>query len=72
MSGHGRNNPSRPVRRPTEQEGRRALALDLTRGRYGASPERAAWILWLSLMDVALDGIEGVALAESRDWSKAA
>jgi hypothetical protein len=63
---------NRPVRRPTPEEARRALARDLSFGPAGLHTGKAAHIAWVPLMDVALDGIAGMAVAQSRTWGQAA
>ena len=57
---------NRPVRMPTELEARKALALDLCRTLQDTHRGRAELLLWLPLMQVALDGVDGMAIAEHR------
>lgn len=64
--------PNRPVRHPRETEARLALARELCRWVWGVDEARAMRLLHLPLMDVALEGQEGVAIAEARDWRRAA
>lgn len=63
---------SRPVRVPDEREGRWFLARDLCRSQWGCDEKRALCIAHLPLMDVALDGSDGMDVAQARDWRKAA
>jgi hypothetical protein len=60
--------PGRPVRRPTEREARREVARDLSVVSCldGADLCKAGKLANLPLMDVALDGIDGIAFAESK------
>lgn len=62
--------PRRPVRRPSETEARLQLARDLTSTLWGVNERRAMRLLHLPLMDIALDGMDGIAIAEARDWRK--
>lgn len=63
---------SRPVRQPGEREARWSLARDLCRGQWGVNEQRALRIAHLPLMDVALDGVDGITIAQARDWRKVA
>lgn len=63
---------NRPCRVPTNAEARLALARDLARCVHGVGETKALRILHVPLMDVALDGLAGMAIAESHDWRRAA
>lgn len=72
LNPHNEFHPHRPVRVPTAAEARVTLARDLSRSLWGVDAAKVTKVMHLPLMDVALDGQDGIAIAESRDWRQAA